>query len=1504
MSDDEDLIDRLENEAVDQKEEEEEEEEDYDIEKEINDKGGDEDDGEGKANDGSKKDWKKASVEEVFERFDEDQSGFIDFEEFQIMLPELGVTISEAKAIKYFRQCDTDGSGEIGLEELRVAMYLVDPNSGNTVGFKPNSILTPKDAFDMYDEDGSGNLDEDEFSLALEFMEMPVDDAKLEYLFHKADEDQSGTVEYHEFKKIWIDLCNPRKELEKRDVELPLFMTPWALKQKLAEVIEEEEDQEAHAVASAEAWRTHMINLKQKTVDVAAALKRARIELGNALDVAGQTYLFGSGTRGQFLADAIRPGQVFDGFDQVNEAFRIRVAPNGPPKKGEIKKISDELSKLGAKHVYGSTKQKKKTEVEDPDASAFDDIYCAPHCSSLWGRGVTQVGIGENTCFAVNKFGEIFGWGGRKHLWEKILPGSRWARENRGEMTHRSQVLLGVKGRLPWLSQETVRERARTKRHLDKLEEDDKLGADDLLYKKLRVVSEYFGVFKPPSGNEHNKIKYMRDFILPELSGKSLLFALEVRGHLKLGKSKNNEQICTILYDDLKFELKMIGESEQKRVKIIEREALDFRKRGNKEKADKFVNEIQTVWEVLGEKQEEARERHARRKYAREKNAYLKLERRYKLWRKREAEGDVDNSEHTERGGGRVVVGGITARGPGPTITPMGGRCFTIGVGAHHVSAVHHSGDVYAWGDSTFGRLGIPCDDVDPNARIERTVPTLVEGIKGRKVETVAAGYSHNVAIADGGQMYVWGGAASGKLGIGPIAQEFESFVQYPIPLPLPGDRRVRSIACGNSHSAAACVSGELFVWGSGDGGRLGLGVGEGTKVHPRPTLVEYLVGMDVKVALVACGSAHTIISLEVHKRTRGRGHTMTIEYTGGELLQAGAAAALGKYRPRFHVINSMKGKPVKSIACGNNHSAAVTVYGEVYSWGSNAHGASGHPNFVRFNDVPTVIRCLFVSSRSLGLDKVSEQSSVYNKRTPELANNGDTSGDGEQRCIHTQMDQNPWWEVDMGKLAVVHTIVLWNREDVPADPSLGADYYSRRLFPCWIMVSESPFEKSTGGANLSKAFNCSVARKKFTAVKRRTTWTLPVNTTGRYIRVQLESTNYLHFAQLEIFGNWGTAKSVGPADKVFCGFQNTAVVIEVDKNQEEVDLCYKRAVQADPYNAHILRQYKEYYGHYDEYGENISSKVKCLTCRGGVKCEMCVLRQSWPVEKCEGFVKRMPGGRILRLNEICKLVLDDPVKAVKWHHKKKKKKGLFGGLGSIQKQEYEEDADEEVEEKKTLEQKLLEEDEQQIMDIDKMNEDDIDLLLEDSVDETSEVDEDEVNEIQNMIEQKKLENSKFPALKLGNLNKEELIGKKKGFFSKFFSRKKKKSTAEGKTDDTPASAPRESKGDEGKTSDFDKAQKDASDETASVGSNGSKGSNGHRRKKKVRIKDESGFGNKNEDTESVGSHESKRSNRSQDSKGSRRSAGSTGSRRSAGSTGSKGRRRKKVSMPSKSQKK
>lgn len=62
----------------------------------------------------------KMTAEECFLEFDTDKSGLIDYEEFQQMLPRLGIDISEAKALRYFRMCDKDNSGAIDLDEFKV----------------------------------------------------------------------------------------------------------------------------------------------------------------------------------------------------------------------------------------------------------------------------------------------------------------------------------------------------------------------------------------------------------------------------------------------------------------------------------------------------------------------------------------------------------------------------------------------------------------------------------------------------------------------------------------------------------------------------------------------------------------------------------------------------------------------------------------------------------------------------------------------------------------------------------------------------------------------------------------------------------------------------------------------------------------------------------------------------------------------------------------------------------------------------------------------------------------------------------------------------------------------------------------------------------------------------------------------------------------------------------------------------------------------------------------
>ena len=104
---------------------------------------------------------KAMSPVDIFLLFDEDDSGYnneswnqiyksfyfirrlISFEEFRKMLPFLNIHISDAKAYRYFRMCDTDGSGEIDIDEFKVALFTCDPTSGNPVGFQPSNFITP-----------------------------------------------------------------------------------------------------------------------------------------------------------------------------------------------------------------------------------------------------------------------------------------------------------------------------------------------------------------------------------------------------------------------------------------------------------------------------------------------------------------------------------------------------------------------------------------------------------------------------------------------------------------------------------------------------------------------------------------------------------------------------------------------------------------------------------------------------------------------------------------------------------------------------------------------------------------------------------------------------------------------------------------------------------------------------------------------------------------------------------------------------------------------------------------------------------------------------------------------------------------------------------------------------------------------------------------------------------------------------------------------------------------
>ncbi|CAN0393233.1 unnamed protein product, partial [Scytosiphon promiscuus] len=154
----------------------------------------------------------------------------------------------------------------------------------------------------MFDEDKSGKIDEDEFFFLLQYLGIETSEAKLEEMFKKYDADQSGFIEYAEFKKIWVRMANVKKELTDRGVKIPKITTTRMLYSLLEQILDAEEDRERRAIAEAERWAKWQLLLKDKRRAYEKAQRRTKSELKAALDTGGSVWIFGTGPFGEFTA--------------------------------------------------------------------------------------------------------------------------------------------------------------------------------------------------------------------------------------------------------------------------------------------------------------------------------------------------------------------------------------------------------------------------------------------------------------------------------------------------------------------------------------------------------------------------------------------------------------------------------------------------------------------------------------------------------------------------------------------------------------------------------------------------------------------------------------------------------------------------------------------------------------------------------------------------------------------------------------------------------------------------------------------------------------------------------------------------------------------------------------------------------------------------------------------------------------------------------------------------
>ncbi|XP_063426870.1 serine/threonine-protein kinase Nek9-like [Mytilus trossulus] len=320
-------------------------------------------------------------------------------------------------------------------------------------------------------------------------------------------------------------------------------------------------------------------------------------------------------------------------------------------------------------------------------------------------------------------------------------------------------------------------------------------------------------------------------------------------------------------------------------------------------------------------------------------------------------------------------------------IFTKGKSAVQVAVGNSHFAVVTMEKELYTWanvqgGTEIVGQLG-------QGNKSAYKAPQKVEGPTGAGFIQAACGEDFTLAVTDEGQVYASGSDYYGCLGVD--NEEGDSVLSL-IPINFFSSRPVEEISCGDNHCVALTKEGDVYTWGCGEFGRLGLNSEDDhfspQKVKtPGKHLIKHVLGGSEGTFLItttgrvlACGSnEHNILGFNSEMsglRKRKQSYDIPCKYTFstvkplvrynivsiatsnthsaaidmfGHLLTFGSnkhgQLGVGDYRKRLHLVKiggELTGKQVLNVACGDGYTVAATSDNEVYSWGNGENGRLG----------------------------------------------------------------------------------------------------------------------------------------------------------------------------------------------------------------------------------------------------------------------------------------------------------------------------------------------------------------------------------------------------------------------------------------------------------------------------------------------------------------------------------------------------------------------------------
>lgn len=257
-----------------------------------------------------------------------------------------------------------------------------------------------------------------------------------------------------------------------------------------------------------------------------------------------------------------------------------------------------------------------------------------------------------------------------------------------------------------------------------------------------------------------------------------------------------------------------------------------------------------------------------------------------------------------------------------------GEEIVTTSTGSNHAVAISDGGDVFSWGKGDFGVLGT---GDTTSLDTPKFLDCFIERVT---VVSTSCGEHHTCIKTSTNVVYAWGHTSNGRLGLGRCKEGAPIFQPSPLQVQFPSPQQVKQIACGSEHTLAATSSG-IFSWGSGDGGKLG----HSTDLLDRwePTEIMALKGSHILDISASVWHSACVICVPP-MREAGYLYMFGSGYQGQLGLGKTCQTSIPTLVEAFCTGQVM----VKTITCGSSHNAAITSDGNLWTWGSNKHGALG----------------------------------------------------------------------------------------------------------------------------------------------------------------------------------------------------------------------------------------------------------------------------------------------------------------------------------------------------------------------------------------------------------------------------------------------------------------------------------------------------------------------------------------------------------------------------------